>query len=1514
MTSPGVDVPSRKTKEYEEVHGRGSSFGQNLNEAKVRELLGTEVQSPFAKFLIGIGDRFAAFAGDIAQAIKGEGAKYTMISGAVDERLGPLDTAISESGERMRELSDKVAENTKLQEQYRKESQEALEESRESLATAEQAIEDLAAADAERRLKVEGLVSQAEQFTKRADEDAKALEAYKQLQKQRVDELAGTAEDALSRAAKIMDDQGQLVGELKQARDDASDAVSKLTVIDKRWQSDITNAVQGLVSKAQLEAAKAEAANEAAKDIQASLKDSNSDVAKSVDALVSGSQAVKSAADEARGAAQALESYTDIGGSFIALVPGTQEPSWSSTQPEAKPSGSSYAHINGKWGVTNRAVESMQISCPERWVAVSDKIRYKVSFWVYGTSESQLLISAKAKEYSGHAIETDREKRVEPTKNHDDGINLYWRNGWLVGITGIDNSWRRVEYTFQFKEGTQFASFNTVHWAYAEGGPSPNAALQWIVDLRIEPEIPDQATIDRLQTNAILKNEKVGSTNATAIQVMEKSWEAQKIVNDKQQKWNTAATEAREANTAAAKSNTQAIKALARIDTGSSLVLYEDLTDEEIKEVEDNKRPLQVYKPSWATAATVRMPKSHPWIANHPVINEAWGVGNDEGTKKASINYAKVEPGMVYKLSYWHRAGVAGARYYIQMQTPKGEEDNVLTPLTPKTKTVDGKRVTEWVEGNPTSYAVVNEEMPVGKWEKVERRFRVLDDASQISFSSIYWNHPNGSATASQYIANMEFSLDVPTQADVDSAQNQAIEALDKEAKLNKEFREEQIKLEKEQKRIDLAQNRALRALNRSDSGSNVIPVWSSDDAPVGETLPAWAANASGSSGNDKIYPGFRYRGFKGTAQPGSLNKVAVDASLEYDFTVWLHGTNSSKLFIELRDQDGNHAVESGGIAAYTRNYSKGTVTRTGKDYLVNGCTLLNGWTKLTSRITLKPGTRYVYVGAIYGNHSSGPNGAAYIGEDMSLTPHVPSQEEIDRVQNRAIEANSKAIRALARIDTGSSLVLYEDLTDEEVAKAAETGVIPRPTKPSWATATNTYLGPTHGMIKGSPVINEAWGVNANTSTLRCRHNFAKVEPGMVYKLSYWHRAGNGGSKYYIQMQTPKGEENNCLIPLTPVEKTVNGKKVTEWKEGNPTSYAVVGEEMPPYKWVKVEKRFRILEDVSQITFHAFYWNHPSGSSSQAQYIANMEFSLDVPTQEDVDKAQSEAIEALQVAQEANEKHQEAQERTNRLVQNQVWVHQDMIELLDIRTPKLYGWTSYYHSSSGWSKSECPYSSSGGDFPYQKTPFFEIWEVGGGKNGVLYVAARGQWTGWMHVSINWDSGVVDDWAIEINSTKRIARFTGGAAHINRRSISVEVYPRSLNRKGTIILYDDGSGRRMDNYSGDTSREPKTWNSIGDTNRLFRHALTKRIRLKNTVTCNRNVWVRNEEGKRYKISAGNNIYAAEIYPEDQDYANNTIFTFTEVDDPVRMDESDRFGYKVDETRPTGTAITYTSRSA
>ena len=616
---------------------------------------------------------------------------------------------------------------------------------------------------------------------------------------------------------------------------------------------------------------------------------------------------------------------------------------------------------------------------------------------------------------------------------------------------------------------------------------------------------------------------------------------------------------------------------------------------------------------------------------------------------------------------------------------------------------------------------------------------------------------------------------------------------------------------------------------------------------------------------------------------------VKVKAGQPYKLKVWLKATKAgSKMFIDMRNQDGALPKITG--APYTGNTAvkwyndsangwdvadfTGT-TRTGS-YLLDNYTVHTYPTLVTSTVVFDPGTDYVYLNRIYFNH---PNGSEQTANQwiagLSLELDIPNQADVDAAQNRAIEANTMAVKMLGRIDPGSLLVDY--LTPSE-ADLKTPGKEVNWAIPQWTTAC-TRTGSSGGI--------QWWGYSGAKTAKEATKLFRPVIPDQEYKLTF---EAKGPGQLTMAVAT-EGDGWPVLSSRRVVSRSSTSVPVYEDQkvDGN---FVVRGTRLSS-DWDTYTYLVKFGSGTTSACISSIWWNDDGGS--RAQYIRNLEFRPNIMTQKEVDDAQTAAIRSLESFELQQNDLNESQRKTNRLVQAQTWMHQDLIELLDIRTPKTYGWPA---TTGG--QSYCPAAAQNGY--YISTPYYEQWEVGDGKDSSVYIYCRGQWTGWIVASINWDSGVTDEWSVEVTKTNRIFRFTGGAYHIKKRFIGMTVYPRSLNRTASISRVENPE---YTGWSG--SYSTSRWDGIWDPNKLFRVSYTAGIRLKNTVVCDKSVWVRDENNRQTGIYAGKPIYAAVIYPEDQIYMGP--YTFTEVDDPVPQD--DRTGYSINSARPSGRATTYSS---
>ena len=270
--------------------------------------------------------------------------------------------------------------------------------------------------------------------------------------------------------------------------------------------------------------------------------------------------------------------------------------------------------------------------------------------------------------------------------------------------------------------------------------------------------------------------------------------------------------------------------------------------------------------------------------------------------------------------------------------------------------------------------------------------------------------------------------------------------------------------------------------------------------------------------------------------------------------------------------------------------------------------------------------------------------------------------------------------------------------------------------------------------------------------------------------------------------------------------------------------------------------------------------------------LADMQTQLDTAQNQAID-ANKQAIEALNENDRLTQEFEREQIRTNRLTQRATWNNQDMIEQVDVRAIKQYGWPLDGHDF----REPIPYMGTANMCRAYDTPFVRIWLYNGDAGTKTYIAAKGQWTGSLRVAMNYSGGQLDDYVAKVTDKQRVFLITGGAFHIEPRHVGLQVQIDSLNRIASVNLNDTPA--TGDPMSGDTTRTKRSWGAYTDANSLIRMIKPQQLRFRNVVKCNMPIFVRNERWERTEIPAGEEIAGYEIYPEDQDAPAGKL-TFTE----------------------------------
>ena len=519
---------------------------------------------------------------------------------------------------------------------------------------------------------------------------------------------------------------------------------------------------------------------------------------------------------------------------------------------------------------------------------------------------------------------------------------------------------------------------------------------------------------------------------------------------------------------------------------------------------------------------------------------------------------------------------------------------------------------------------------------------------------------------------------------------------------------------------------------------------------------------------------------------------------------------------------------------------------------------------------------REVKAGTINANQLKVDNGfikTAMIGDGQITTAKIANLDAgkitTGTLDGKLIKADTitvNQLRAGTIVPIGGSLIHHEP--------TAKNPTIPEPIW--WQVCDNELPAGYRGWPRpeGHPwrMYSKAWGKYAYQAPPK---RLVKVQPGQKYRLQFWCRATVANTRMSIEISDQNGA---FAVKSGSVKGTVNNGNyktakeakqpwpVTDFSDSSASGY-LVGFFTVPTETTKVVSTIEFKEGVEYVYLDVFRFNLLDGAQGNL-WIAGLSLELDIPDQAAVDAAQNKAIEAVNEAAAANTKFNKQQEEINSLTQERLWQHQDMIELLDIRTPKTYGWKvqgKEYDTILPWGEGEL--------LTYKmESPFFEMYR----RTDDVWIGFKGEVQGWFDIEINWDSGVVDNWARPIQGGQsRVYRFSGGASHIYMRSVQVTVYPTSLRREAVVKVGYTSSARNK--HFLYVSR---------DRNKLVRFEDDKFVRFKNGVKCNLPVVVRDDDGTKQTVKPGDVIWSRRLYAEDQVIAKGSPYreyTFTEIDD-------------------------------
>lgn len=485
------------------------------------------------------------------------------------------------------------------------------------------------------------------------------------------------------------------------------------------------------------------------------------------------------------------------------------------------------------------------------------------------------------------------------------------------------------------------------------------------------------------------------------------------------------------------------------------------------------------------------------------------------------------------------------------------------------------------------------------------------------------------------------------TQETVNQNQSKWNQAVQDYKDLNDRLWGKQGEINKLNQAIDANQTELLavntRAIQSLTNGANIIPYYTPTTTEVANgynewTRPGWLNPVYPRLSDDSVYKGFGYYHFEKNSWFANTY-FTIDPNVEYDFEVWLRGTEGSVISLELRSDQGKRVSVYGGI--YGDNKPDEVLNRYG-GYIIDNKVVHSTWTKYKTRVKFQGDQTRVRVYKLIVSDSA----TVDIGEDMRLYPHIPSQDDvnkalmdadkalkdqidantkIDQAQTRADEGFYKAIKALSMPEEANSLFAFIQPSDAEIKAAYESGKSSSIVydQPEWTLFANGTPR-RHSKTENPEEVRNEWTITAGSSDgskLLPASNvtYMPVIKGISYKLSFMGYTNFDKSYIYIQFYN-QDEENG----FSNVTGFVDGKPDSRYSYKGSTSY--VGNDILLQRgWHKYEFRIEMAPSTTSIRMRGIYWNHSKGDKG-FQRITSLRFVPDIPSQAEIDKAQNNAI------------------------------------------------------------------------------------------------------------------------------------------------------------------------------------------------------------------------------------------------------------------------------------------------
>lgn len=321
-----------------------------------------------------------------------------------------------------------------------------------------------------------------------------------------------------------------------------------------------------------------------------------------------------------------------------------------------------------------------------------------------------------------------------------------------------------------------------------------------------------------------------------------------------------------------------------------------------------------------------------------------------------------------------------------------------------------------------------------------------------------------------------------------------------------------------------------------------------------------------------------------------SSNVFDVAPEDEYVFEVWVRASKAnSKIFFELRDQNGGHGVTSAKLTDTSLFWGNAS-------YPVAGATVPTTWTKWQAKVTPKAGVRQLRIGSIYFNHSTGTTTDAQIwvaglavkkrfGGELVVDGAITAEKikanavESDKIKANAITADKIEVGAIE-----AQHIKAREITADKLRIGQGSNVFPDPLMKDIAgwnmvSTFNTYTGGygSSNRVRVTAGTGQTGGYYGNGADNVRRF---PVIPGRSYMVSVWVRPTvNIGIDSCIAVYTRLVEETGVGFVFTAPSAVANNFESTGYGL-NPATNKRTGA-IPANTWVKMEGRIGVPADAT---------------------------------------------------------------------------------------------------------------------------------------------------------------------------------------------------------------------------------------------------------------------------------------------------------------------------------------------